>query len=185
LSLGEFAEVGICHSGVSVTLVIEQILPLKNHSLKVVVEQQDLDADVVYFCKLAEAQNCRAIRCTNLEELPAKMKEFLECKEPVVMECLVNKAEHRAPPCCRQFFQICTPDSPAVLSLGEFAEVGICHSGVSVTLKEFLECKEPVVMECLVNKAEHVYPMVAAGKALHEVKVSTTITCVTSMLTVS
>lgn len=37
-------------------------------------------------------------------------------------------------------------------------------------MKEFLEYdgSRPILMECLVDKAEHVYPMVAAGKALHE-----------------
>ncbi|KAJ9118212.1 Acetolactate synthase, mitochondrial [Naganishia vaughanmartiniae] len=95
-----------------------KVLLLNNEFQGMVLQWQDLFYDQRYahtrmtnpdFCKLAEAQNCKAIRCHNLEELPAKMKEFLECKEPVVMECLVNKSEH-------------------------------------------------------------VYPMVAAGKALHEVK---------------
>jgi len=48
--------------------------------------------------------------------------------------------------------------------------------GLSCSLKsdlpkmmtQFLECDEPVVMEVKVQKHEHVYPMVAAGKALHE-----------------
>jgi len=37
-------------------------------------------------------------------------------------------------------------------------------------MKEFLEYdnSKPVLMECLVEKNEHVYPMVQAGKALHE-----------------
>jgi len=37
-------------------------------------------------------------------------------------------------------------------------------------MKEFLEYdgSKPVLMECLVETDEHVYPMVPAGKALHE-----------------
>ena len=37
-------------------------------------------------------------------------------------------------------------------------------------MKEFLEFDgdKPVLMECLVSKTEHVFPMVPAGKALHE-----------------
>jgi acetolactate synthase I/II/III large subunit len=37
-------------------------------------------------------------------------------------------------------------------------------------MKEFLEYdkSKPVVMECVVEKGEHVFPMVPASKALHE-----------------
>ncbi|EEB93400.1 hypothetical protein MPER_07945 [Moniliophthora perniciosa FA553] len=37
-------------------------------------------------------------------------------------------------------------------------------------MKEFLEYdgSKPVLMECVVETNEHVYPMVPAGKALHE-----------------
>jgi acetolactate synthase-1/2/3 large subunit len=40
-----------------------------------------------------------AIRCSNAEELPAKMKEFLEYdgSRPVLMECLVERNEHVFP----------------------------------------------------------------------------------------
>lgn len=40
-------------------------------------------------------------------------------------------------------------------------------------MKEFLEYdgKRPIVLECLVS-SEHVYPMIPAGKALHEQLVS-------------
>jgi hypothetical protein len=34
--------------------------------------------------------------------------------------------------------------------------------------KEFLECDQPVILDCV--KDEHVYPMVPAGKALHEME---------------
>ena len=64
------------------------------------------------FIKLSEAMGAKALRCTNLEELPAMMKEFLE-----------------------------------------------------------YDNDRPILMECLVS-SEHVYPMVAAGKALHEQIVS-------------
>ena len=61
------------------------------------------------FVNLARAMNVHAIRCHSAEELPAKMKEFLE-----------------------------------------------------------YDNSKPVLMECLVETNEHVYPMVPAGKALHE-----------------
>ena len=64
------------------------------------------------FIKLSESMGAKAIKCSNLEELPAKMKEFLE-----------------------------------------------------------YDNSRPILMECLVS-SEHVYPMVAAGKALHEQIVS-------------
>ncbi|KAH7929619.1 acetolactate synthase [Leucogyrophana mollusca] len=47
-----------------------------------------------------------------------------------------------------------------------------CHSAAELPakMKEFLEYNgsKPVLMECLVERNEHVYPMVPAGKALHE-----------------
>jgi acetolactate synthase I/II/III large subunit len=36
-------------------------------------------------------------------------------------------------------------------------------------MAEFLETNEPVILDAVVEKHEHVYPMVPAGKALHEV----------------
>ena len=64
------------------------------------------------FIKLSESMNAKALRVSSIEELPAKMKEFLE-----------------------------------------------------------YDNSRPIVMECLVS-SEHVYPMVPAGKALHEQIVS-------------
>jgi thiamine pyrophosphate-dependent acetolactate synthase large subunit-like protein len=51
------------------------------------------------FIKLADSMGVHAIRCHNSDELPAKMKEFLEYdgSEPVLMECLVVKNEHVFP----------------------------------------------------------------------------------------
>jgi hypothetical protein len=69
------------------------------------------------FIKLSESMGAKAIKCSNLEELPAKMKEFLE-----------------------------------------------------------YDNTRPILMECLVS-SEHVYPMVAAGKALHEQIVSPLMPC--------
>jgi len=66
------------------------------------------------FVKLSESMGAKGIRCMGLDELPAKMKEFLE------------------------------------------------YDGT-----------RPIVMECIVS-SEHVYPMVPAGKALHEQIVSFT-----------
>ena len=51
------------------------------------------------FILLARAMGVHAIRCHSAEELPAKMKEFLEHdgSRPVLMECLVDKTEHVFP----------------------------------------------------------------------------------------
>jgi acetolactate synthase-1/2/3 large subunit len=51
------------------------------------------------FLLLARAMGVHAIRCSNAEELPAKMKEFLEYNgsKPVLMECLVERNEHVFP----------------------------------------------------------------------------------------
>jgi acetolactate synthase-1/2/3 large subunit len=49
------------------------------------------------FVKFAESMGCVGIRVKTKEELPAKMKEFLECKEPVIMDCVVEKDEHVYP----------------------------------------------------------------------------------------
>jgi len=40
-------------------------------------------------------------------------------------------------------------------------------------MAEFLATDEPVIFECIVEKHEHVYPMVPAGKALHEMELGT------------
>jgi len=49
------------------------------------------------FVKLAEALNCKGIRCTSLADLPTKMKELLDHDGPAVLECLVEKHEHVYP----------------------------------------------------------------------------------------
>ncbi|QRW01495.1 acetolactate synthase I/II/III large subunit [Ceratobasidium sp. AG-Ba] len=51
------------------------------------------------FVKMAEAMGVHAIRCTSTDELPAKMKEFLEYdgNRPVLMECVVTDKEHVFP----------------------------------------------------------------------------------------
>ena len=51
------------------------------------------------FIALAKAMRIHAIRCERAEDLPAKMKEFLEYDDskPVLMECLVETNEHVFP----------------------------------------------------------------------------------------
>ena len=51
------------------------------------------------FIELAKAMRVHAIRVHSAEELPAKMKEFLEYpgNKPVLMECLVSTNEHVFP----------------------------------------------------------------------------------------
>ncbi|PVF95931.1 putative acetolactate synthase [Serendipita vermifera] len=93
-------------------------LILNNEFQGMVQQWQDLFYDARYshtkmknpdFVLLAKAMGVHAIRCETIDELPEKMKEFLE------------------------------------------------YDG-----------SKPIVMECLVDMNEHVFPMVAAGKALHE-----------------
>jgi acetolactate synthase-1/2/3 large subunit len=85
-----------------------KVLVLNNEFQGMVVQWQDLFYDARYshttmmnpdFVKLAQAMGVHAIRCHSAEELPAKMKEFLEYDngKPVVMECLVEKSEHVFP----------------------------------------------------------------------------------------
>lgn len=95
-----------------------KVLVLNNEFQGMVLQWQDLFYDARYshtrmtnpdFVLLAKAMGVHAIRCSSTEELPEKMKEFLE------------------------------------------------YDG-----------SKPVLMECIVERNEHVYPMVPAGKALHE-----------------
>lgn len=80
-----------------------KILLLNNDFQGMVKQWQDLFYEERYshtemhnpdFVKLAEAMNCTGIRCDKLADLPAKMKEFLECEGPVVGEFFVEKHEH-------------------------------------------------------------------------------------------
>lgn len=84
-----------------------KILILNNEFQGMVLQWQDLFYEKRYshtemtnpdFVKLAEAMNCKALRCTNLADLPAMMKEFMEYdnSKPIVMECTVVKTEHGA-----------------------------------------------------------------------------------------
>ncbi len=51
------------------------------------------------FVKLAESMGVKAIRCDTLDELPAKMKEFVEYRgdRPILFEARVVKNEHVFP----------------------------------------------------------------------------------------
>ena len=50
------------------------------------------------FMKLADAFGIKGIRATSAEELPAKLKEFLEYNDgPIIMEAVVTKGEHVLP----------------------------------------------------------------------------------------
>ena len=51
------------------------------------------------FIELAKSMRVHAIRCHSAEELPAKMKEFLEYPndKPVLLECMVATSEHVFP----------------------------------------------------------------------------------------
>ncbi|KAF8516962.1 thiamine diphosphate-binding protein [Hysterangium stoloniferum] len=83
-------------------------LILNNGVQGMVYQWQDLFYDSRYshtrmmnpdFVKLAESMHVHAIRVTNPQELPQKMKEFLEYdnQKPILMECLVEPNEHVFP----------------------------------------------------------------------------------------
>ncbi|KAF8647502.1 hypothetical protein AX16_006707 [Volvariella volvacea WC 439] len=85
-----------------------KVLILNNEFQGMVLQWQDLFYEKRYshtqmtnpdFVKLAQAMGVHAIRCHNSEELPAKMKEFLEYdnSKPIVMECYVEQNEHVFP----------------------------------------------------------------------------------------
>ncbi|KAI9574216.1 thiamine diphosphate-binding protein [Boletus coccyginus] len=85
-----------------------KVLILNNEFQGMVVQWQDLFYDARYshtrmtnpnFVLLAKSMGVHAIRCSNVDELPAKMKEFLEYdgSKPVLMECVVETNEHVYP----------------------------------------------------------------------------------------
>ncbi|MEX2672424.1 MAG: biosynthetic-type acetolactate synthase large subunit [Phycisphaeraceae bacterium] len=80
-----------------------KILILNNDFQGMVKQWQDLFYDERYshtqmhnpdFVKLAEAMHCKAVRCESADELPEKMREFLEAEGPVVGDFRVEKHEH-------------------------------------------------------------------------------------------
>ena len=92
-----------------------KVLILNNEFQGMVLQWQDLFYEKRYshtrmtnpdFIKLAQAMGVHAIRCTSAEDLPAKMKEFLDYdgSRPVLLECTVEKNEHVFPMVCSHFF---------------------------------------------------------------------------------
>jgi hypothetical protein len=85
-----------------------KVLILNNEFQGMVQQWQDLFYDQRYshtrmknpdFVLLARSMGVHAIRCETSEQLPEKMKEFLEYdgSKPVLLECLVEKNEHVFP----------------------------------------------------------------------------------------
>lgn len=85
-----------------------KVIVLNNEFQGMVLQWQDLFYEKRYshtsmknpdFIRLAEAMGARAIRVNSAEELPAKMKEFLEYdnSKPILLECMVEKNEHVFP----------------------------------------------------------------------------------------
>ncbi|KAF7297630.1 Acetolactate synthase [Mycena kentingensis (nom. inval.)] len=85
-----------------------KVLVLNNEFQGMVLQWQDLFYDARYshtsmknpdFVKLAQAMGVHALRCDSIADLPAKMAEFLayDNSKPVVMECVVERAEHVFP----------------------------------------------------------------------------------------
>ncbi len=87
-----------------------KVLVLNNEFQGMVVQWQDLFYEKRYshtemhnpdFVKLAEAMGVKAIRCDDLKDLPAKMKEFIEYdnNKPILFEARITKKEHVYPFC--------------------------------------------------------------------------------------
>ncbi|EAU88931.2 acetolactate synthase [Coprinopsis cinerea okayama7 len=85
-----------------------KVLILNNDFQGMVLQWQDLFYEKRYshsrminpdFVLFGQSMGVHGIRCNSLEDLPAKMKEFLEYdnSKPVVMECFVEKDEHVFP----------------------------------------------------------------------------------------
>ncbi|KAH9931707.1 acetolactate synthase [Epithele typhae] len=85
-----------------------KFLVVNNEFQGMVLQWQDLFYDARYahtrmknpdFIALAKAMGVHGIRCELAEDLPAKMKEFLEYdnSKPVLMECVVERNEHVFP----------------------------------------------------------------------------------------
>jgi acetolactate synthase-1/2/3 large subunit len=83
-----------------------KVLLLNNDFQGMVKQWQDLFYEERYsgtimhnpnFVKLAEAMHVKGIKLNKSSELEAKMKEFLECEGPVVMDCRVCKKEQLVP----------------------------------------------------------------------------------------
>lgn len=63
------------------------------------------------------------------------------------------------------------PDFPTLAKgMGGVGMICTDEAELDAMMKEFIECKRPVLFEVKVDKREHVYPMVPAGKALHEME---------------
>lgn len=87
-----------------------KVLVLNNEFQGMVVQWQDLFYEKRYshtemhnpdFVKLAESMGVKAIRCDNIKDLPAKMKEFIEYdnNKPILFEARITKSEHVYPFC--------------------------------------------------------------------------------------
>ena len=85
-----------------------KVIIFNNQFQGMVQQWQDLFYDSRYahtrmtnpdFVALAKAMGVHAIRCLTVEELPAKMKEFLEYdgSRPVLLDVVVDKTEHVFP----------------------------------------------------------------------------------------
>ena len=85
-----------------------KVIVFNNEFQGMVLQWQDLFYDARYshtamtnpdFVKLAESMGVKALRVHNAQELPEKMKEFLEYdnSKPILMECLVETNEHVFP----------------------------------------------------------------------------------------
>jgi acetolactate synthase-1/2/3 large subunit len=83
-----------------------KVLVLNNEFQGMVKQWQDLFYEERYsatkqfnpdFVKFAESWGVKGLRASNEAELKAKMKEFLDCKGPVLLEVIVSDTEHVLP----------------------------------------------------------------------------------------
>jgi acetolactate synthase I/II/III large subunit len=90
---------GPSHSSDSISLIVSKPYPSDLFYNARYSHTQMVNPD---FILLARSMGVHAIRCNNADELPEKMKTFLEYdgSRPVLMECLVERNEHVFPMVC-------------------------------------------------------------------------------------
>lgn len=139
-----------------------KVLILNNEFQGMVLQWQDLFYEKRYshtkmtnpdFVKLAESMFVKAIRCDNAADLPAKMKEFMEYdnNKPILFDARVVKSEHVVSLASQIVLR-----ARACLPLADHAP--------------FFDPLHSLHQRIQFTMYAHVtqYPMVAAGKALHE-----------------
>ena len=86
--------------------IAQKTIILNNDFQGMVKQWQDLFYEERYshtemhnpdFMKLAEAMNCKGLRCTKKADLPNAIEQLLASDRPTILDCLVEKHEHVYP----------------------------------------------------------------------------------------